>query len=350
MEDLSASRAARWPSVEVTRLQWRNLWRRWPRAAVALTVAFLALGLLGRIRAVEYLLALSALSPGFGVMLSAMLAGILVLRSGMRLTNDRQHDWLAALPRNLPIALRSSTAALAVLLIAAVLVVDLSLGGQWPAWIALRFMGNLAAGSVLGAGLAAAFIAAHSRPGRSGGRDARAQPRSRYASGRLARLDAPRRATLLPLGAWPVAEAHFRDRPTIRARSLILLLLAVPIGVSGGTVLAAAAAWLIVLHLINLMRALLRTAFNAARWLAPTAPSPLRFSWALAHRTVGAQALAAALLLAIAAVTRTPSDLRLAALIAAGSLAAGLVLAVAGALLALRSGASRASLLQRWGR
>ncbi len=350
MEDLSASRTARWPSIEVTRLQWRNLWRRWPRAAVALTVAFLALGLLGRIRAVESLLALAALSPGFVVTLSAMLAGVLVLRSGTRRTNDRQHDWLAALPRNVPIVLRSSAGPIAVLVIAAILVVDLSLAGQWPAWIALRFMGSLAAGSALGAGLAAAFMAAHVRPGRSSGRDARAQPRSRYAAGRLARLGAPRRATLLPLGAWPVTEAHFRDRPTIRARSLILLLLAVPIGVSGGTVLAAAAAWLIVLHLINLTRALLRTAFNAARWLAPNAPSPLRFTGALAHRVLGAQGLAVALLLAIAAVTRTPADLRLAGLIAAALLAALLILAVAGALLALRSGASAASLLQRWGR
>ena len=334
MADLSASATARWPSVEAAWLQWRNRWRRWPRAAAALTGAFLALGLLGRIRAVEYLLALAALSPGFVVTLTAMLAGILVLRSGSRLTNYPQYDWLASLPRNLPIALRASAGSLAVLAIAAVLTVELSLTALWPAWIALRLIGGLAAGSALGVALAAVFMAINMRVGRGGRRQANAPARSHYASGSSARGDAPRRATLLPLGAWSVAEAHFRDRPTIRARSLILLLLAVPIGVSGGTVLAAAAAWLIVLHLINLTRALLRTAFNAARWLGPTAPGLVRFTWALSHRALAAQMLAAALLVIIAAVTHAPSDLRLAELFAVGWLAAVMVVAAVGCLLA----------------
>ncbi|MGC8518199.1 MAG: hypothetical protein ACP5P4_06675 [Steroidobacteraceae bacterium] len=349
MDDRPALRATRRPSVVVAWLQWRNLWRRWPRAAAVFTVAFLALGLLGRIRAVEYLMALSALSARFVVTLSAMLAAILTLRRGGRLSHQRHHDWLAALPRNLPIALRSSVGPLAVLLFGAALVLVLSLGGQWPAWIVLRLIGSIAAGSALGAGLGAAVVIGHARPGRSGGSRAYAQPRSHYVLARPARVG-PMRATLLPLGAWPVAEARFRDRPAIRARSLILLLLAVPIGVSGGAVLAAAAAWLMVLHLVNLTRAVLRTAFSAGRWLAPTAPDPLRFTWALTHRVFAAQALSAALLLAIVAVTRAASDLRLAGLIVSGCLAVALVLAATGSLLALRSGASAASILSRWGR
>ena len=349
MDDRPALRATRRPSVVVAWLQWRNIWRRWPRAAAVCTVAFLALGLLGRIRAVEYLMALSALSPRFVVTLSAMLAAILTLRRGGRLMNNRHRDWLAALPRNLPVALRASVGPLTVLLFAAALLLVLSLAGQWPAWIALKLIGSIAAGSALGAGLGAALMIANARLGGRGGHRAYVQPRSQYASVRPAH-GAQGRATLLPLGAWPVAEARFRDRPAIRARSLILLLLAVPMGVSGGTVLAAAAAWLILLHLINLTRAMLRTAFSAARWLAPTAPGPARFAWALTHRVLGAQVLAAALLLAIAAVTRAASDLRLAGLIVTGWFVMVLVLAAAGSLLALRSGASAASMLQRWGR
>ncbi len=349
MDDRPALRATRRPSVTVAWLQCRNLWRRWPRAAAAFTVAFLALGLLGRIRVVEYLLALSALSPRLVVTLSAMLAAILTLRRGGRLTNNRHRDWLAALPRNLPIAMRASGGPLTVLLIAAVLLAVLSLAGRWPAWIAMRLIGSIAAGSALGTGLGAAFTIASARPAGRGGRRAYRQPRSHYATARPAR-GARSRPTLLPLGAWPIAEARFRDRPAVRARSLILLLLAVPMGVSGGTVLAAAAAWLIVLHLVNLTRAMLRTAFSAARWLAPTAPGPARFTWALTHRVLGAQVLAAALLLAIAAVTRAASDLRLAGLIVTGWFALVLVLGAAGSMLALRSGASAASMLQRWGR
>lgn len=349
MDDRRALRATRRPSVVVAWLQGRNLWRRWPRAAAVFTLAFLALGLLGRIRAVEYLMALSALSPRFVVTLSAMLAAILTLRRGGRLVNNRHRDWLAALPRNLPIALRASVGPLAVLLFAAALLAVLAVAGQWPAWIALKLIGSIAAGSALGAGFGAAFMIANARPGGHGGHRAYVQPRSQYASVRPAH-GAQGRATLLPLGAWPVAEARFRDRPAIRARSLILLLLAVPMGVSGGTVLAAAAAWLILLHLINLTRAMLHTAFSAARWLAPTAPGPARFAWALTHRVLGAQVLAAALLLAIAAVTRAASDLRLAGLIVTGWFAVVMVLAAAGSLLALRSAASAASILQRWGR
>ncbi len=346
MDDRPALRAARRPSIAVAWLLWRNLWRRWPRAAAGFTAAFLALGLLGRIRVIEYFVAVSALSPRFVGTLSAMLAAILALRRGGRLIRHRHRDWLAALPRNLPIALRSNVGPLVVLLLAAALLLVLSLAGQWPAWIALRVMSSIAAGIALGAALGAAFMIAHARPGSADAPRAYPQPRSYYSSVRTAR-GAPGRATLLPLGALPVAEARFRDRPRIRARSLILLLLAVPMGVSGGTVLAAAAAWLIVLHLVNLTWAMLRTAFSAARWLAPTALGPLRFTWALTHRVLGAQVLGAALLLVIAAVTRAAADLPLAGIIVSGWLAGVLVLAAAGALLALRSGASAASMLQR---
>jgi hypothetical protein len=349
MDDRPALRTVRRPSVAVAWLQWRNRWRRWPHAAAACIVALLVLGLLGRIGAVEYFMALSALSPRFVLAMSAMLAAILVLRRGAYLLRHRHHDWLAALPHDLPIALRSSVGALAVLLSAAALLLTLSLAGQWPAWIALRLMAGIAPGVVLGAGLGAAFVIGRGRPGRRGGRRNQARPRSQYASVRRAG-DAPRRATLLPLGAWPLARARFRERPTVRARSLILLLLAVPMGVSAGTVLAAAAAWLIVLHLVNLTWALLSTAFSAARWLAPTSPDPARFTWALTHRVLGAQLLAAALLVAIVVATHVASDLRLVGVLVAGWLATVTALAVAGSRLALRSGASVDSMLQRWGR
>ena len=349
MDDRPALRATRRPSVAVAWLLWRNLWRRWPRAGAALTVAFLALGLLGRIRAVEYLMALAALSPRFVVTLSAMLAAILTLRRGGRLMNNRHRDWLAALPCNLPITLRASVGPLAVLLLAAALLAVLSLAGQWPAWIALKLIGRIATGNALGAGLGVVFMIANARPGGRGKHRAYIPPRSHYASAQHAR-GAQGHATLLPLGAWPIAAARFHDRPAIRTRSLILLLLAVPMGVSGGTVLAAAAAWLIVLHLINLTRAMLHTAFSAARWLGPTAPDPARFAWALAHRVLGAQVLAAALLLAISAVTRAAPDLRLVELIVMGWFAMVLGLAAVGSLLALRSGVSAVSMRQRWGR
>ena len=336
MENREASWFDQRPSVRVAWLRWCNLWRRRPQAVFASAAAILVLGALGRLRVFAYGIAFAALSPWFVVTLTAVLATVLTLRRRWRLESRRHHDWLAPLPRDLPLSIRSAAGALAAWAISAVLIALWSLAAQVPAWIALWLIGYATVGIGLGTMLAVAVAAVNDRPGRGGRSQASTQPRSRYSAERPAGASMTRRAALAPLGAWPTAEAQFRDRPKIRARSLVLLLLAMPMGAPGGVVLAVAATWLIVLHLLNLTRALVRTAFSAARWLAPTAIEPVRFAVALAHRTLVAQALAGALLLAIGYVTRGSSEVRLAGLILAGWLAAVAVLAMATSVLALR--------------
>lgn len=348
MEDLVGSWFAHWPSTRTAWLKWRNLWRRWPRCAAALAVVTLALALLGRVPEVAYIITLAARYPIFAASLTAVLATTLALRCGWRLRSRRHQDWLAALPCDVPPVIRAGIGPFVVVVIGAVLIALVSLAAPLSARIALRLIGAIAAGSSIGVMLAAALTTVNAHPDRRSGTAAQAQMRSRYVPERITRGAAPRRASLLPLGAWVVAEAQFRDRPRIRARSLILLLLAVPMGVSGGVVLTVAAVWLLALHLINLTRALLRTAFSAACWLAPTAPDQLHFTVALTYRALGAQLLSAALLLGIVAITRGESDLRLAGLALGGWFAAVLLLGTVACHIALRARYCAASMFPRW--
>jgi len=114
-------------------------------------------------------------------------------------------------------------------------------------------------------------------------------PPSRYAIVRRPRRTWASDPKLLPLAYWPTAQAKFWDRPKVRARTLILLLFALPLGVTGAVALAAAVVWLIVLHMVNLLLGLIRSAFAASWWLAPTAVGRLRFGAALAHRGLVAE-------------------------------------------------------------
>ena len=347
MADRVPSWLAARPSVRVLWLQGRNLWQRRPLPVAAAACAFLALGALGRIRAVIYVIALAALSPRAVLVVAAVVAATLALRQRRRLSDDWHRHWLAALPGDVSLMVRTAVRPVALWLAAAALIVLLSLAAQLPAWVPARVIGYCACGVVLGVALAAAFMAVSSRRGQTG-RTARALPHSRYAAAPPAQCARREGVSLAPLGSWPRAETQFRDRPTIRARSLVLLLLAVPMGVAAGPVLAAAAAWLIMLHLINLLVALARTALSASWWLAPTPLGPLRFAAALSHRMLGAQLLASALLIAIAYVVLGPESLRTVCVIAALWLAAVGVLGTAACAAALRTRSIAASPLHRW--
>ncbi len=155
-------------------------------------------------------------------------------------------------------------------------------------------------------------------------------------------------AALTPLGGWPLAEARFGDRPSLRARSLLLLLLAVPMNEPVGRILAGVFVWLLILHLINLLRALLQSAFPAAWWLAPTPVRAARFAAALSVRALAATALTCAALCVVTyatgALAPVHTVLQLGALWLVG--VGGLGVTVSVAALCARSKAERA--VFRW--
>jgi hypothetical protein len=125
-----------------------------------------------------------------------------------------------------------------------------------------------------------------------------ATPDSWYARLR-ARRDGQWRASLWPLGSWPVAHSEVWGRPKVTSRQLAVVALAIPMGASAQQALAILAFTLISLHLQRLALATLPTAWQAARWLAPTPLTLLRFTSALLWHALLRQAVVLALLVTL---------------------------------------------------
>jgi hypothetical protein len=115
-------------------------------------------------------------------------------------------------------------------------------------------------------------------------------------------------------------------------------------------VLAGALVWLLILHLINLMRALVHTACEASWWLAPTPLAPPRFALALCHRALLAQSAVWVLLIGLAYVIAGSAAARTSALIGALGLAVASGLGITLSVLALRGGSKAESMVYRWRR
>ncbi len=329
------------PSLRVSWLQWCNLWRRWPFAAATATGALLMFGVLGRIGAVGHLIERAASAPRMVLAVATVIATTLVLRHRRRVASQWPLHWLAPLPHDLAVATRAAAAALTVWFAVAAEIALVSGLAHVPAWVTVRLLVCGSAGVVFGVLLAAVLSMRGMTHGES------EPPRSRFAAVRRSGVAMAWLGSLRPLGAWPLAETRYRDRPSIRARSLILLLLAVPMGTSGGVALAAATGWLLALHLLNLLLSLVRSAFSAARWLGPTPLRPVHFAVALSHQILIAQILGCAALSVIVYVALGAVAAREALALsglwvsAAGTVGAGMCV------LALRSRSIAASVMHR---
>jgi hypothetical protein len=167
-------------------------------------------------------------------------------------------SWLAALPVKTPLLQEVSPLPLAVVA-PVLLAIGVALIGGLPQADARDTLLAFAGGAICG------FIAGwHWR------RTERvATPGSWYASMRRVR-GAAMRPTLLPLGYWALARMRVWGRPQVTARQVLVVLLAVPMGAPAAQALAAVAATLIAWHLLALLAAVMRVAFAAAWWLAPT--------------------------------------------------------------------------------
>lgn len=336
------------PSVRVIWLSGRNAVRRWPRAAAVLACVFLAVGVLGRVRAVDYVIARVALSPRVVFVVTMVFAATVVLRRRQHLEKNFHAYWLAALPRDVPLAARAARGPLVQWMGAAVLIVLMSAVGQLPLWVPGSLLGYSAAGIALGIALATGVAMLRVWRMRRGARGSRATNRSSYARAAAPRAGWATRASLAPLGSCPRTASRARDRATVQARSLVLLLLAIPAGVSGGAALIAAAVWLVILHMINLLIALTRAAFSAAWWLAPTPVGPWRFALATSYLTLAAQVAACALLFAIGYVVLGPAHVRTMSALLGGWIVAMVALGTTVCVMALCTRSIAASPLHRW--
>ncbi len=336
------------PSARVACLAGRNALRRWPLVGLVALCVLAALATLGRVRAVARAIAAAAHEPWPVLTIATVIVAILVVRRRRRLAREAHRDWLGALPSDVSPMVRAASGTLGLGLVGALWLALASVLARLPAWMPVRLIVVCVAGAVIGVTLAAAVAAVLERRARRGRTDPRVRRRSRYSLGERPRPGWSTQAAVSSLGGWPLAEARFADRPNIRARSLWLLLLAVPMNEPVGRILAAVFVWLLMLHLLNLLRAMVRTACPASWWLAPTGLRPVRFAAALCWRALAATAAACIVLIALTYAVGGPAPARTAVLAGALWLAVAGGVSMAVSALALRSGSKAERALFRW--
>jgi hypothetical protein len=301
------------PHLAVAWLRWRNAYRL-RRARVlgvaallaALTAAALAAPPTGR--ALQWL----AASPLIAFALSTCLFALSALRYQEHLRNQSATSWLAALPVRRALGLRMLAAALVRL---AAVLAGLALAcavGALPNQGLLRLALATGAGALLGTVAGAGW----------GSRGAGGAPHWHYAQ-----VPRPRRGwatapALAPLSCWPVAQGRVFSRPSA-TRIVLFALLAVPAGRRdpGEVALAVGAACLTGFTLLSLALAGIRSAADAARWLAPTTLRMRAFVAAFLWRLAAKQAAVLAVVIFLAAAVQDPRALRIEAVLAAVYLA-----------------------------
>lgn len=145
--------------------------------------------------------------------------------------------------------------------------------------------------------------------------------------------------SLSPLANWPAAQGRIFSRPKRTAPVLLLAMMAIPSGLHaapGQVALAVAGFCMALYSVFSLSAAAVRVAFEAARWLAPTAVGKWRFAAALIWRVALTQALALAVLIFLVGAVDLRRTLAAGVPLAALYLCASLALAIVAALGACR--------------
>jgi hypothetical protein len=253
----------------------------------------------------------------------AALAGlslILLLRTCLHrrqvLQRAVERSWVAALPSSASLPERIALVPLAL----SFGVTAISFLGD-PCWPAFECAAAVQGGACVGVLLAVLL------PQRALG--SAPQPRTVW----LNRPLAGTRASLLPLAHWPVGRKQTWARPQVLALGSFVILMGIPMTESQGgfarTAIGTVAVWFVGHHLVTLLLALLRTAFPAARWLAPTPLGGFAFAVFLGYRIWLKEAVAGFLLLCAATVVAPTLSASAGSLIVLAWLAACVVLGVA---------------------
>jgi hypothetical protein len=201
---------------------------------------------------------------------------ISTMRRRTGLHSGQQHSWLAALPVPASVGTRLALRSLAQLLALGVLLLIALTSGTISAASAGTLMLACAAAYAIGT-LAGWFLWRV---------PVRRTPDSHYAVVRGVRPKWASAPSLEPLSYWPVAQISVLMKPKVTARVLIVLLLGLPMGIHAGEALGLAAAWLALLYFSVVTLTLVRVAFTAARWLAPTSVDVRRFASSLGYRAI----------------------------------------------------------------
>lgn len=213
-----------------------------------------------------------------GFIVAALHAATSVVRLRPRFIADQEQSWLAALPYRVPAFARIAFG-FGVQLLAIAVLFGIIAAASEISWAAARgaWVG------VLGGYVAGAFFAWFQNrvfPARSSESSG-----SQYAIVRATRKRWAVAPTLFPLSYWAAAWARTLSNPSVTARTLIVVLLAIPLGTPGEVVLATAGGWMAGLYVLMNLVATVRTAFAAGWWLRPTPIRLAPFAVTLVSRT-----------------------------------------------------------------
>jgi hypothetical protein len=319
--------------------------RRWPLAGVTLVVLLAGLGALGRIAVVARALATLARTPLVLLAVTATTLTVVMLRRRRWLARNRQHDWVAALPSDLSLTGRAALAPLPVWVGAVLAITAAVIIARLPLSVLIGLVLACSGGYL--AAIAIVVLVLRDKAHRAGRLHSR-RGSWRSTAGSRARPDWAAKTRLLPLGYWPVRQAKIWDRPKVQARSLLLLLLGLPLGTPGAVALAAATVWLTALHLIMLLLGTIRVAFAASWWLAPTPVGAIRFLAALSHGALARQIATCMLLVIAAYLIAGAPGLHTALASAASWLGVVCSVSAISCLVATRSTSIARSVLHRW--
>ncbi len=329
---------AKRPSYRAAWLQGRNALRRSRAPWFGAIPVLGALALLADSSVAGQFAAVLAEHPSALYVFGVLILAAATLQRKHRLRDVLARSWLAPLPIRVSRMERVAVAMVPLLGALELLLAASIVAGRLPARVSLELLLVLAGGGVTG------FAAGWLLPQRR----STAVRESHYAAVRRARDRWATHPRLLPLGYWAAGQARSWTRPRLTAPWAALVLLALPMGISGAAALAVAGAALVVRHLAVLLLGIVRVAFAAAWWLAPTPIAPLGFMVSVAYLALLKQVAIAALLLcgalALGGAPMLGIGLKMAMI---WMLACGAVSALACAC-ALAPGTTASSALHRW--
>ena len=217
-----------------------------------------------------------------GFVVAAVHAATSVARIKPRLIAEGERSWLAALPFRVSVAVRVAFTFVVQLVGIALLFAAIAAVHATP-WSAARgawlgVLGGYVAGGFFGWFPQLLIPMRPADPTHSAG--------SQYAIVREVREHWAIAPKLYPLSYWAVAWARVLTNPAATARTLIIVLLGIPMGTPGEVALATAGGWMVGLYVLMSLVATLRTTFAAGPWLAPTPVRLGRFTTALISRAL----------------------------------------------------------------
>ena len=340
------------PFLRVCWLRYHNTMRRWPLVGPACALSLVAIGAIVGFTPLQLGVAAAATHPFAVLAIAALLFAMMIYRRRRRLARTRHRDWLAALPSDSRLTARAACSPFLGWACAACALLTAGVASRLTLVSAANVILASAAG-LLAAVAAVAIVALLERWAERRAKPPRERsrfvpPASRYAAVHGPRARWATSASLAPLGYWPMAQARFSERPKIRARGLALYFLAVPLDASAAVALAGAVVWLVTMHLVNLLVAVVRVAFAAAWWLAPTPVGTARFTLAVSHRALVGELAGCALLVFIVAGAGGSRAFHGALRSALIWMAAACMLSAAACLVALRSKSVAHAIAHRW--